>query len=134
MTWLWVQKTGQMFHNGDLLGTGYAGRYGGKNNPAMQDIKMTGPLPCGIYRIGDAYTHPHLGPLAMNLTPDAANQMFGRDSFRIHADSVDNPGMASEGCIVLNHGYRQAIADAVAQGDRALEVVADYIPQAQEAP
>ena len=123
--WTYYQRTGEMFHDGELFGKGYAGKYGGKNNPAMQDVILTGPLPRGIYRIGDAYTHSNLGPLTMNLTPDAANAMFGRADFRIHGDSIENPGFASQGCIVLNHGFRQAIDDAAKSGDRMLEVKAE---------
>ncbi len=123
--WTYYQKSGEMFHDDDAFAVGYAGRYTGKNNPAMQNVPNTGPLPVGIYRIGDAYTHATKGPLTMNLAPDAANEMFGRDAFRIHGDSGEHPGMASEGCIVLNHGYRQGIADAVHGGDRMLEVRAE---------
>lgn len=115
-----------MYRDGQLFAIGYAGRYGGKNNPAMQDVKETGPLPVGVYRIGDAYKHDDLGPITMNLTPDAANPMFGRKDFRIHGDSSEHMGFASKGCIVLNHGYRMAIADAATRGDRLLEVVTEY--------
>lgn len=133
MSWIWSQRSGRMFHDGDLFASGYAGKYTGKNNPDMQDVHGTGPLPVGIYRIGDAYDHPHLGPITMNLTPDPANQMFGRDLFRIHGDSIDNPGFASDGCIVLNHGYRVAIDAAAQSADRLLEVVREYVPQKPEA-
>lgn len=133
MSWIWSQ-TGRMYRDGELFAIGYAGRYGGKNNPAMQNVHEIGPLPVGIYRIGDAYNHPHLGPLTMNLTPDAANEMFGRSDFRIHGDYIGDLGqLASKGCIVLNHGYRAAIADAAAHGERLLEVVADYKSEQPEA-
>jgi len=126
MGWIFAQRTGRMYHDGELFAVGYSGRYMGKNNPLMQNVKETGPLPVGIYRIEDAYTHPHLGPLTMNLKPDPANEMFDRSEFRIHGDSIESPGFASKGCIVLNHGYRMAINDAARSGDRLLEVVEDY--------
>ena len=130
MTWTWAQNSGTMYHDGELFGTGYSGKYTGKNNGAMQDVKDTGPLPVGLYHIGDAYSHPVLGPVTMNLTPDPSNVMFGRDDFRIHGDSIDNPGMASEGCIVLGHLYRAAIS---ASDDKVLQVVADFKPQEADA-
>lgn len=124
MSWIYIQKTGDLIHNGDAFTTGYAGKYTGKNNPEMQNVKDTGPLPCGTYRIGDAYNHHFLGSETLNLTPDAANEMFGRSEFRIHGDSIANPGMASEGCIVIPYSARHELADFVQQGDRMLEVVA----------
>lgn len=116
-----------MYRDGELFAIGYAGRYSGINNHEMQSVKDTGPLPVGIYRISDAYKHDHLGPITMDLKPDPANEMFGRADFRIHGDYLGDVGrLASKGCIVLNHGYRMAIADAASRGDRLLEVVADY--------
>ena len=46
----------------------------------------------------------HCSPVAMPLIPDPANQMHGRSGFFIHADSIADPGSASEGCIVPVHG------------------------------
>lgn len=125
MSFLYAQKSGEIFQDDVLLATGYAGRYTGKNNPAMQNVEDIGPIPCGIYRIDDSYTHPKLGVLTMDLTPDAANEMFGRSLFRIHGDSAENPGMASEGCIVLPHDARVEISKIAQTGDRLLEVVAE---------
>lgn len=133
MPWVYSQTDGKMYHDGELFATGYAGRYGGKNNHAMQNVPDIGPLPCGIYRIGDGYDHEGLGPLTMNLKQDVANEMFGRDFFRIHGDYLgDLAKMASKGCIVLNHGYRVAINAAAQQGDRQLEVVERFVPQHKE--
>lgn len=125
MSWIHSQRTGNMFHNGKFFAIGYSGRDNGKNNPAMQHVYGTGPLPCGLYTIGDSYLHPELGPITMDLTPDEANQMFGRDKFRIHGDSEKHPGEASHGCIVQGHVARVEIAKWVRAGDRTLEVVAE---------
>lgn len=125
VSWTYYQKSGELFHGDICVGIGYAGKYGGKNNPAMQNVKFTGPLPCGIYRIGDSYNHPRLGPITMDLEPDAANEMFGRDLMRIHGDSIESPGFASDGCIVQGHDVRVLIAQAVKAGDRMLEVKAE---------
>src|SRR5580692_4900700 len=113
------QSSGQMHDaSGTLLGTGYAGHSAGVNNPALQAIPNTGPLPQGIYTINppvDTTTH---GPYVMWLTPDPANQMFGRSAFGIHADEIANPGkhLASTGCIVMSNQARIAIWTA-AQAD-----------------
>lgn len=105
-----------------LVGTGYAGKGEGKNNPAMQAVHDVGPIPEGDYTIGAPYTHPHLGPLTMNLTPDEGNEMEGRSAFRIHADATAHPGEASDGCIVQNIWTRTAVSES---GDRRLRVVAE---------
>jgi hypothetical protein len=83
----------------------YAGMNLGKNNPAMQDVHNVGPLPAGIYTIGQLMIHPpgdplrHLGP-CMSLTPDPANVMFGRSGFFFHLDNPAHVGASSDGCIV----------------------------------
>jgi Protein of unknown function (DUF2778) len=114
------QSTGTLLHNGVLIGTGYAGKGAGKNNPDYQNVVDEGPLPRNQYQIGEAYTNPKTGPLTMDLTPTGASPMFGRDAFRMHGDSIDDPGNASEGCIVLPHDVRLSVATS---GDYELEVV-----------
>lgn len=120
--WLYQQSTGKLWNpSGLCVGQGYAGRGDGKNNPAMQQAQLKGPLPQGKYTIGAAYHHPHLGPVCMDLTPDPTNEMFGRSLFRIHADAIDHPGDASEGCIVMPRSVRDQVATS---SDRDLRVVA----------
>ena len=46
------------------------------------------------------------------LTPFKVNNMYGREGFFIHGDSIDNPGNASNGCIVLNRQWRVMIAQS----------------------
>lgn len=106
---------------GILVGTGYAGAPGYKDDPAAQALADRGPLPTGFYTIEAAYTDPHLGPVAMRLTPSPKNQMYGRGDFFIHADSISHPGAASHGCIEMPLTTRQLIA---ASTDRILQVVA----------
>jgi hypothetical protein len=121
------QATGEMRDaSGNLLGMGYAGHGPGLNNPAMQEIHNVGPLPRGAYEISppvDTATH---GPFVMWLTPDPANEMFGRFGFGIHADKVANPGkrLASTGCIVLSRDVREAVWAAAQKDGRSLQVVA----------
>jgi len=43
------------------------------------------------------------------LSPHPDNEMFGRGSFRIHGDSIKNPGTASHGCIIAPRSVREKI-------------------------
>jgi hypothetical protein len=115
------QATGRMLEaSGALIGRGYAGKAAGTNNPALQNVINVGPLPQGSYAINapvDTATH---GPFVMWLTPKPTNQMFGRTGFGIHGDSIEHPGLASDGCIVLKRPEREAVWNT---GDRDLDVV-----------
>lgn len=134
MSWKFVISTGQLSHDGMPVATCYSGRGIGKDNPAYCSAAMGtlgpdnfGPLPTGKYTIGAPEDDPRLGPIAMRLTPDPANEMFKRAGFFIHADSVAHPGEASEGCIVPTHGAagengRQIRVMISASTDRELEV------------
>jgi hypothetical protein len=122
MTWTYFQKTGAIYYGDTFVDRGYSGHGDGKNNPSMQGVKNFGPIPAGVYRIGNLRNSQSVGPDVMDLTPDAANEMFGRDCFRIHGDSIKEPGTASHGCIVLPLITRRKIA---ASGDRELVVVGD---------
>lgn len=134
------QSTGHWTHNGLLLGVGYSGKDDGdgvlgpgegKNDPDAQGERGIGPIPRGRWIIhGPPFHHPHAGPDVMRLLPldpkpmehgEAwETQTFGRDGFLIHGDSVDKPGTASRGCIILPRLVRLAIWST---GDRELEVV-----------
>jgi hypothetical protein len=121
MVWVYQQSTGRLTRGGALVGTGYAGYGEGQNNPAMQHVRDTGPLPQGLWRILPPQ-HPvrTLGPLAMPLEP-IAGEMFGRDDFLIHGDSTARNRTASTGCIVLPMDVRRLIFDS---GDDVLRVIA----------
>jgi Protein of unknown function (DUF2778) len=110
---------------GILLGTGYAGHGLGINNPALQSVHNTGPLPQGIYTVNPPVNTTTHGPYVMWLTADRANEMFGRSGFGIHADEVANPGkrLASTGCIVMSNSARAAIWAAAQLDSRRLHVV-----------
>ncbi len=135
MSFQFIQRSGEWLEDGKFFTFGYAGHGAGVNNPDMAAIKLVGPLPVGVYRIGDPVDGTHLGPCAMPLKPDVANEMFGRGDFFIHADKMDaliNPRQASEGCIVLYQAgrlnarqVREHIAAAAHAGDRMLTVVAE---------
>ncbi len=131
MSWTYAQ-TGTLYRDGIKFAQDadvYAGNGNGRNNPAMQNVKNVGPLPCGKYKIGKPYVHPHLGQVTMDLTPDPSNEMFGRDLFRIHGISAAHPLGSSDGCICAPYGVRIFIADHLNDlGGNDLEVVAEYTP------
>ena len=81
---------------------GFAGRRGGRNNPAAQEIKGVGPLPVGVYRVR-LEPHPRFRAPAFRLTPIQTNKMFGRSGFWIHG------GTESHGCIILPKIARLAL-------------------------
>ena len=114
------QASGVIDHDGTIVGVGYSGAPAGKNQPDKQNIPNVGPIPRGLYTIGDPHTDPEKGPLVMPLEPDPSNCMEGRSGFLIHGDSLAHPGCASEGCIILPHDVRERIA---ASADNQLTVV-----------
>jgi hypothetical protein len=118
MSWEYEQTTGALYHNEAFVCDGYSGYGIGKNNPVMQAVHNVGPIPEGTWTIGSAETHPGLGPVVMALTPEGPPP-FGRTGFFIHGDSLENPGNASHGCIILPRKVRESIA---ASGDNVLEV------------
>lgn len=102
------------------LAVGYSGGGSGKNNPALEAIPDLGPIPRGRYTIGDPFDSEAHGPFAIPLTPDPTNDMHGRSGFLMHGDSVQHPGTASEGCIIMPHYARQRVFES---DDKILEVV-----------
>lgn len=121
MSWIYEQSTGKLSSTeSGYLSTGYSGAPAGKNNPAMQNVPNVGPIPVGRYLIGSPIDSPEHGPFALPLTPDAANQMFGRSGFLVHGDSIPHPGDASEGCIIQPRDARIFVWNS---GDRELDVI-----------
>lgn len=109
---------------GAFVSKGYAGGNCGKNpegrnNPAMCSVKNIGPLPEGMYTLGEPVEHSHLGPFAIPLKPDADNEMHGRGDFYVHGDTTPS-GNASMGCIIQPRATRNA---AHASPDQRLRVV-----------
>jgi hypothetical protein len=123
LDWVYSQSTGQITHvdsngNSSNVGSGYAGHGDGRNNPAMQDVPNTGPLPQGTYDIGAGHYSSNTGPNTMNLTPQPGTNTFGRDLFRIHGNNSTND--ASHGCVVAGPNIRNQINNS---SDRVLRVV-----------
>jgi hypothetical protein len=134
---MYVISTGEFFDpEGALVGGCYAGRAPYINDVTAVALRNRGPLPPGAYRIGPPEDSPHLGPLAMPLTPLADSSggfdwLHGRSSFYIHGDSIEHPGCGSDGCIVPTHrpdgevnghAVREAIA-ALRANDDVLQVI-----------
>lgn len=118
MAWVYDQSSGELSHNGVLVATGYAGKGPHKNRPASQNLANQGPIPRGGWLIG-GYTSSK-GPLTITLTPKPGTNTFGRSAFRIHGDSVSNPGTASEGCIIMPFSARTQI---ISSSDHDLDVI-----------
>lgn len=92
--------------DGVIVAEGWAGNGDGKNNHAMQDVKSIGPLPCGVYSVGEwEAMHPGLGPLVVHLV-QVEGDTFGRDGFYIHGPSFKNYGEESKGCIIVPRPMR----------------------------
>jgi len=123
--WIYEQATGKLFHHEDVIDAttvvayGYAGAGVGKNNPAMESVRNTGPLPAGLYTIGSPRNTVH-SPYTLPLTPYPANKMFGRSGFLIHGDKIGAPGTASQGCVILPRDIRTLIWTS---GDHDLQVI-----------
>lgn len=115
------QQTGTLIAPDGTRTPCYSGKGQYKNNPTYDELMDWGPIPKGVYRIGDPVNTVTHGPFVLPLTPDAANLMHGRSGFLIHGDSIVDPGNASEGCIIVNRTTREKIA---ASGDRELHVTA----------
>ncbi len=124
--WTYRQSTGELFLDGSYRAKGYSGRDWGRNNPGAQAAPGIGPIPCGRWRMIDIVDSDRLGPRviilhAVDTTPgDDRHDATGRGAFRIHGDSIAQPGMASHGCIILPRATRVAMWQS---GDHALEVV-----------
>lgn len=126
MSWTYRQSTGELSNpDGKVVAKGYAGGNCGKNpegvnNPLMQAIKAIGPIVCGGFTFGDPVLQSHLGPFAIPLIPDPANDMMGRGDFFMHGDTLAMNHSASMGCIIMPRAIRNTCA---ASDDDLLQVV-----------
>ena len=121
--WTYAQKTGELQQDGKPVATGYSGAGLGKNNPEMQTVHNVGPIPQGDWTIaGPPINTPSHGPCVLKLEPAPSTNTFGRDGFLMHGDSVNSPGTASQGCIILPRSVREQVWNS---GDTKLEVMAD---------
>jgi hypothetical protein len=117
------QSTGALVQDGVELGRApriYSGHGAGLCNPALQADPDIGPIPAGVWEIGTAFDHPHLGPCVMHLAPVEPARALGRAGFFIHGDDAQLNESGSHGCIVAPRPVREAIA---ASADRRLTVI-----------
>jgi hypothetical protein len=109
------------------VATGYSGFEEGKNNPAMQAVTNVGPIPQGDWTIeGPPINTAEHGPFVLILTPSADTNTFGRSEFLMHGDSIQAPGTASKGCIIMAREAREQVWNS---GDTDLEVVPEFATQ-----
>jgi hypothetical protein len=122
MSWGYSQSTGVTINpTGTIIGTGYSGHPPHVNDGAAQDIPDVGPIPVGLWDIGEAFDAPDTGPMSIPLTPQGP--VFNRSGFRIHGDEIAHAGeqLASHGCIILPLTCRLLISQST---DKVLEVTA----------
>ncbi len=119
--WTYAQASGQLLQNGQLVGTGYSGYDNGKNNPSMQAVENMGPIPQGDWTIvGPPVNTSTQGPYVLTLQPAQGTNTFGRSGFLMHGDSIEAPGCASHGCVIMPRAVREQVWNS---GDTDLEVV-----------
>ncbi|WP_083438396.1 tlde1 domain-containing protein [Caldimonas brevitalea] len=121
MVWQYEVTARKLYRDNQLIASGpgvYAGRGLHKNKPTSEHIQDWGPIPRGRWRIDG--TSNSKGPVTIILNPAPGTYTYGRTAFRIHGDSVGDPGNVSHGCIIVGRPVRDMI---VASGDRDLEVV-----------
>lgn len=107
---LWINEVEQLI----TVATPYSGHGVGLNNPAEIPTHNIGPLPLGVWGIGEWFDHPHLGKMVAALTPIDVPNLYGRSGFFIHGDNSLHNHSASNGCLVLDHNVRKAVKDSVA--------------------
>jgi hypothetical protein len=118
MPWLYVQSTGNLYRpDGSLCGQGYSGHGDGRDNPLLQEVRDVGPIPVGMYVLGEVSTEK--GPLTIRLTPEEFTDTLGRSGFLIHGDNINHD--ASLGCIVIGHECRHELT---ASADEEIKVIA----------
>jgi hypothetical protein len=128
--WTYAQKTGELQQNGEHIATGYSGAGPGKNNPEMENVHNLGPIPRGDWAIvGPPINTAEHGPFVLRLDPAANTQTFERNGFLMHGDSIESPGRASQGCVIMPRSVREQVWKS---GDRDLKVVAEIpVPASQ---
>lgn len=106
---VYSQTSGFFWDNrGEAIATGYSGFGEAKNNQKFQSTRDIGPIPRGLWTIGEPYDSSRVGPFALPLLP-SDHDAFGRTEFLIHGDSIARPGTASRGCIILPRHIREFI-------------------------
>lgn len=131
MSWTYSQNSGELSHDGQLVGIGYSGHGAGVNNPDMETVHDIGPLPRGGYVMepvidvdGKLCSYEGKAAPVIRLVPNPETEMFGRAGMLMHGDLRQHVGenLASKGCIVQSLYVREQVAAWIAKGDKDLEV------------
>lgn len=103
-TLIYDRRSGMLSRGSKALGLCYSGNGAGLNNPEMDSVVNTGPLPAGDYTlatVGPAeLATMKKGPNVFRLIAAPGTEMHGRAGFLIHWDNIRQDFSASEGCIV----------------------------------
>jgi Tlde1 domain len=125
--WTYIQHTGELQLDNQHVDNGYSGFGEGKNNPDMEAVENVGPIPHGDWTIsGPPVNTAEHGPYVLTLTPVDAATALGRSGFLMHGDSIEHPGEASKGCIIMPHDTRVKVWTS---GDTDLQVVPEVSTQ-----
>lgn len=74
MSWTYVQSTGHLFFNDELIyENGYSGKGIYKNSPNMEHLTAKGPIPKGEYKISEPRKSTNTGPYVLPLSPVGHN-------------------------------------------------------------
>ncbi len=113
--WTYSQGTGALTDpDGRHVHTGYSGHGHGRNNCEMQHVRSVGPIPQGLWKVGEPVNRPQtIGPYAIPLTPLPNTETFGRSGFFIHGDNAKGDLSASHGCPIFPRRVRHIIVDSV---------------------
>lgn len=114
MSWMYSQGTGVLSYASEPVGKGYSGRGEGLNNGKLQMVHNLGPIPRGLWEIGEFCDDKNLGPIVSPLK-ETSQDVFGRSGFFIHGDNRAVNHSASHGCIILSRALREAIRDSQEQ-------------------
>lgn len=108
MPWLYEIASGRLTDpTGTLCGKGYSGQPPRSNDPTAQSLHNVGPIPEGRWQAVELIPESTHGPFAIRLEPYPETDTLGRAGFLVHGDSVQKPGFASEGCVIMARDVRE---------------------------
>lgn len=112
---IYSQSSGIMYledheRNRVQLARGYSGHGTAINDPDCEGQPGRGPIPRGVWKVGDQFNSERTGPLVLPLTP-VGHDAYHRSGFQIHGDNKHGDRTASTGCIILPRHIRQTIVN-----------------------